>query len=250
MQNLSTHSRTALITGVSRSLGLGFAVARQLAEKHYHVILAARDESQAEKLASELRNAGHQATALCLDLAERSSIHNAVDRLAGITHRLDVLVNNASAMPDFAARSAIEVDLDALYSAFEVSVLGCWALIQLSLPLLRRASAARIVNVSSAAALQIGVHGTDPLFSPAYSLAKYTLNALTATLAAALADTPMLINAVDPGRFSSHPERGDDADEPSPADAARVIVWAATLDARGPSGSLIRDGKAVAGVAL
>lgn len=246
MQNLSPVSHTALITGVSRSLGLGFAVARQLAEKNYHVILAARSEDQAERLAAELREAGHQATSLRLDLADRSSIHEAAGRLSRTIDRLDVLVNNASAMPDFGTPSALDVDLDELHLAFEVGVFGCWGLIQALLPLLRQAPAARIVNVTSAAAQQIGNHDYGPIFSPAYSLAKHTLNALTGTLATALADTLILVNAVDPGSVATHPERGDDTDDRPPAEAAKGIVWAATLNADGPTGGVFYDGKPMA----
>ncbi|WP_424191198.1 SDR family NAD(P)-dependent oxidoreductase [Ampullimonas aquatilis] len=245
MQSLPSVSRTALITGASRSLGLGFAVARALAEKNHHVILAARDESQAERLAAELREAGHQATSLRLDLADRSSIHEAADRLTRTINRLDVLVNNAGTMPDFDTSSALEVDFDALHSAFQVNVFGCWGLIQALLPLLRQAPAARIVNVTSAATQQIESPEPGPIFSPAYSFSKYTLNALTATLAAALADTSILVNAVDPGAVATHPERGDDADDRPPAEAAKGIVWAATLGADGPTGGVFHDGKPV-----
>jgi NAD(P)-dependent dehydrogenase (short-subunit alcohol dehydrogenase family) len=238
-------TKTALITGASRRLGLGFAVAQQLAERDYRVILTARDVRQAEELAAELRHAGLNTTAMRLDLADRASIHQIADRLTSSVDHLDVLVNNASAMPDFHTRSPLDVDLDALHAAFEVKVFGCWALIQALLPLLRQAPAARIVNVSSAAAQQIGQRGPGPLFSPAYSLASHTLNALTATLAGALADTPSLINAVDPGPVASHPERGDTADDRSPSEAAKGVVWAATLDSDGPSGGFFFDGEPV-----
>ncbi len=237
--------KTALVTGVSRPLGLGFAVARQLAEQDYHVILTARDVRQAEELAAELRRAHLSASALRLDLAARTSIYQTADRLTRTFDHLDVLVNNASHMPDFHTRSALDVDPDALHAAFEVSVFGCWGLIQALLPQLRRAPAARIVNVSSAAAQQIGRPGVAPLFSPAHALAKYTLNALTTSLAAALAGTPILINAVDPGRVASHPERGDDRDDRSPAEAAKGVIWAATLGPGGPTGGLFFDGKPV-----
>ena len=235
----------ALITGVSRRLGLGFAVARQLAELDYHVILTARDIRKAEELAVELRRASHTATALRLDLADRTSINEAAGELTKTFDHLDVLVNNASSFPDFRTRSALDVNLDALHEAFAVDVFGCWGLIQALLPLLRRAAAARIVNVSSIAAQQIGKVGTDVLFSPAHSLAKYTLNALTTTFATALADTSILVNAVDPGSMATHPERGDDDEDRSPADAAKGVVWAATLDNGGPTGGLFFDGKPV-----
>jgi NAD(P)-dependent dehydrogenase (short-subunit alcohol dehydrogenase family) len=246
MQNPSSDSHTALITGVSRPLGLGFAVARQLAERNYHVILAARDESRAEELVDELRRSGLKAASLRLDLADRSSIYAAAGRLTGMIDRLDVLVNNASSMPDFSSRSALNIDADALHSAFEVDVFGPWLLIQALLPLLHQAPAARIVNVSSSAAQQIGLRDPGPLYSPAHSLAKYTLNALTSTLATALADTPILVNAVDPGSIASHPERGDDENDRSPAEAAKGVVWAATLDADGPTGGFFLDGEHVA----
>jgi NAD(P)-dependent dehydrogenase (short-subunit alcohol dehydrogenase family) len=238
-------SRTALITGVSRPLGLGFAVARQLAENNFHVILAARNESHAAELAEELRLSGLKATSLQLDLAEKSSIDEAARRLTERIERLDVLINNASAMPDFHTQSALEVDFEALHSHFEVSVFGTWKLVVDLLPLLRKAPAARIVNVSSMAAQQVGKRQPGPLYSPAYSLAKYTLNALTFTLASALADTPILVNAVDPGPVASHPERGDDENDRSPAEAAKGIVWAATLGADGPTGGLFLDERPV-----
>ena len=235
-----SHPRIALVTGASRSLGLGFAVGRKLAELDHHVILTARTVGQAEDLAAVLRRDGFRATALALDLSDRTSIDRLAVELADAVGHLDVLINNASAMPDFQTRSALDVDLDALQALFAVNVFGCWGLTQALLPLLLQAPAARIVNVTSAAAWQICGRKKGPLFSPAYSLAKYTLNALTITLATALADTPILVNAVDPGSVASHPERGDDDEDRSPAEAAKDVVWAAMLGADGPSGGLFR----------
>jgi NAD(P)-dependent dehydrogenase (short-subunit alcohol dehydrogenase family) len=234
--------KTALVTGASRPLGLGFAVARHLAEQDHHVILTARDLRQADDRASELGCAGLSATALRLDLADRASIREAADHLARMFDHLDVLVNNACHGPDFRTRSALDVDLDALHASFEVDGFGCGALIRALLPLLRRAPAARIVNVSSVAAKQIGKPSVAVVFSPAHSMAKYSLNALTTTLAAALADMAIRVNAVDPGSIASRPGRGDGHDDRPAAEAARGVVWAATLGADGPSGGLFLDG--------
>jgi len=239
-------AKAALVTGVSRPLGLGFAVARQLAERDYHVFVTARDLQRAEEVALELGRANHSATALRLDLADLGSIRQAADRVASTVGHLDVLVNNASHGPDFRTRSALDVDLDWARSVFAVDVLGCWGLVQALLPLLRRAPAARIVNVSSAGALQIGSKPrSNLLVAPAYALAKYTLNVLTTTLAAALAYTSILVNAVDPGSFASHPERGDDGSDPSAAESAKGVIWAATLAAGGPTGGFFRNGEPV-----
>jgi NAD(P)-dependent dehydrogenase (short-subunit alcohol dehydrogenase family) len=235
--------KTALVTGTSRPAGLGFAVARQLGELGYHVILTARDLSRAEPLAAQLRTEGYAATALRVDLADRASMDEAAGYLTENFGHLDVLVNNASAMPD-RVLSALDADMDEVRSALEVDVIGPWALTQAMLPLLTAAPAARIVNVSSLSAQQIAT-GLDlgaPLRSPAHSMAKYMLNTLTGVLARALEDTPILVNAVDPGNTATHPERGDDDSDRPAAESARDIVWAATLGADGPTGELFADG--------
>lgn len=234
-----------MITGTSRPAGLGFAVARQLAELGFHVVLTARDVTRAEPLAEQLRQDGHAATALRLDLTDQAGMDEAADHLTQTFGRLDALINNASDMPDFRTLSALEADLDTVRSAMEIDVLGPWGLVQSMTPLLTAAPAARIVNVSSLSALQIAT-GLDlgaNLRAPAHSMAKYMLNALTTVLARAFAGTPILVNAVDPGDTATHPERGDDEKDRPAAESARGVVWAATLGVDGPTGGLFRDGQ-------
>ncbi|MDX3372523.1 SDR family NAD(P)-dependent oxidoreductase [Streptomyces sp. ME02-6987-2C] len=237
--------RTALITGVGRQTGLGFATARELAEQGFHVVLTARRLAAVEPLAAQLRGEGHKATALRLDLSDQAGMREVADRLAQDFGRLDALINNASTMPDFRILSALDADMDDVRAAMEVSVLGPWALTQALLPLLTTAPAARIVNVSSLSAQQIatGLELGAPLRSPAYSMAKYMLNALTTVLARALADTSILVNAVDPGNTATHPERGDDENDRPAAESARDIVRAATLGDGNPTGQLFTDGR-------
>jgi NAD(P)-dependent dehydrogenase (short-subunit alcohol dehydrogenase family) len=234
----------ALITGAGRAHGIGFAVAGQLAELGYHVVLTARDVSHAEPLAAQLRSAGHAATALRLDLACPDTMTAAAAYLGAFGH-LDVLINNASDVVDFTALSALDADIDAVRSAMEIDVLGPWQLVQTLLPLLKAAPAARIVNVSSVSALQIAA-GLDlgaSLRAPAHSFAKHMVNVLTEVLAKALQETNIVVNSVDPGATATHPERGDDSNDRSAAESARGIVWAATLPADGPTGGFFRDGR-------
>jgi NAD(P)-dependent dehydrogenase (short-subunit alcohol dehydrogenase family) len=238
--------KIALITGAGRPLGIGFATAGQLAEQGYHVILTARDVRQAEHRAAELRQAHHTASALRLDLSDPSSIDEAAAHLADTVARLDVLINNASSWPDSDTLSPLEANLVEARTAFEVDVLGPWHLIQALLPLLEQAPAARIVNVSSEAILQIDPHragGDGFLRAPGYSLAKYTMHVLTTLLAPALADTAILINSVDPGETASHPERGDEDTARPATESARGVGWAATLPMGGPTGGIFRDGE-------
>jgi NAD(P)-dependent dehydrogenase (short-subunit alcohol dehydrogenase family) len=196
-------------------------------------------------LAQQLRDDGYAASGLPLDVTDQTSIAATVEYLTETFGRLDVLVNNASEMPDFATLSALDADLDAVRSAMEVDVLGPWELVQATVPLLAAAPAARIVNVSSISALQLAT-GLDlgaNLRAPAHTMAKHMLNALTTALARAFADTAILVNAVDPGQTATHPERSDDAADRPAAESAVGVIWAATLGPDGPSGGLFRDGE-------
>ncbi|MFI9387404.1 SDR family NAD(P)-dependent oxidoreductase [Kutzneria sp. NPDC052558] len=238
--------KTALITGVSRSVGIGFAVARQLAEQGYHVIVTARDHARAETLAAQLRRDNLAATAMRLDLTEPATMAAVAEQIGWSFGRLDVLVNNACAPVDFQALSALDADIDAVRTAIDIDVLGPWQLVQTLLPLLRAAGAARIVNVSSRSASQISA-GLDlgaSLRAPAHSFAKHSLNVLTEILARAFEGTPVLVNSVDPGSTATHPERADNTDRPA-ADSARGVVWAATLPVGGVNGGFFLDGEAV-----
>jgi NAD(P)-dependent dehydrogenase (short-subunit alcohol dehydrogenase family) len=75
-----------------------------------------------------------------------------------------------------------------------------------------------------------------------YGISKAALNALTSTLAAELADTPVLVNAVCPGLTATWP--GAEAMGARPvAEGAASVLWAAMLADDGPSGDLRRDGQ-------
>jgi NAD(P)-dependent dehydrogenase (short-subunit alcohol dehydrogenase family) len=75
--------------------------------------------------------------------------------------------------------------------------------------------------------------------SPAYSVSKAGLNALTRLLAAELARDGILVNAVAPGWPTSqnHPESR------SLSQAAASVIWAVTIPNGGPTGTFTRDGQ-------
>ncbi len=68
------------------------------------------------------------------------------------------------------------------------------------------------------------------------------MNALTSTLAAELAGTPILVNSVCPGLTATWPGAERMGARPI-ADGAASVVWAATLPDDGPSGGFFRDGQ-------
>ena len=135
-------------------------------------------------------------------MTDAKSARQAADWIETEYGRLDILVNNAGIA--VAGGPPSETDLDAMREVYETNVFGVIIVTNAMLPLLRRAPAARIVNVSS----EVGsiTSMTDPA-SPlaqmpaglAYPSSKSALNMITAMYAKELRDTPIKVNAANPG---------------------------------------------------
>jgi NAD(P)-dependent dehydrogenase (short-subunit alcohol dehydrogenase family) len=218
----------ALVTGGNR--GIGLEVCRQLARNGHEVILGSRDQQKGERAAAGINE---RVRTLQLDVADRDS----VERAAQAIEHLDVLVNNAAILYDTWA-SAIDADLAEVHTALETNLFGAWRATQAFLPHLRRSAHGRIVNVSSGSGslTEMGA-GT-----PAYSISKASLNALTRILAAELQSDGVLVNAICPGWTNTDMGQGG---RPV-SEGAAGIVWAAELPDDGPSGGFFRDGRPLA----
>ena len=137
-----------------------------------------------------------------------------------------------------------QVTLGDMRKTFETNVFGVFAVTRAMLPLLRRAAAGRIVNLSS----EMGSMSrrSDPTaevaqYPPvlAYDASKAAVNSLTVSLARELRNTPIKINAVGPGYVSTdgNYHRG----YMTPEQGARAPVAFATLPADGPSGGFFKE---------
>ncbi|MDF8263223.1 SDR family NAD(P)-dependent oxidoreductase [Luteipulveratus flavus] len=229
---------TALITGAAH--GLGLEVARQLAATGVRVLVAARTAADAARAAEEAD--GVSALPVGLDVTDATSVEAAVEAVTADPGRLDILINNAAAFVDW-TETATGADLDTAAQVMQVNLFGAWRMTQAFLPLLRHSPHPRIVNISSGG----GSHADEAFgltqrqgAAATYGISKAALNALTATLAAELADTPVLVNAVCPGLTATWPGAEDMGARPV-QDSAPGIVWAATLPDDGPRGGFFRD---------
>ena len=223
----------ALVTGANR--GIGLEVCRQLAQHGYAVVLGSRDAGKGERAVAALGPEGHTVRPYQLDVTDPGSIERARARVAAEFDRLDVLVNNAAILYDTWQR-VLDADLAQVREALETNTFGGWSMVRAFLPLLRRSQHARVVNVSSEAGSLAAMGGG----TPAYSLSKAALNALTRMLAAELRREGILVNAVCPGWVAT--DMGGSGGRPVAAGAASV-VWAATLPDDGPTGGFFRDGR-------
>ncbi len=224
--------RVVLVTGAGR--GLGVEIARQLVDAGHVVVVGARDVEAGAAVAKQL---GENAWALHLDVTDPESVQAAVEAVDRRHGRLDALVNNAAVHFDPGADPLTE-DLDVADGAWRTNVLAPWRLTQAFVPLLRAGNDAVIVNVTSGlgSLARMGAH------SPAYSVSKAGINALTRVFADALTRDGIAVHAVSPGWTAT--DMGGSGGRPV-RDGAAGVVWAATLPDDGPTGGFFRDQRPV-----
>lgn len=240
----TTRGPLALVTGANR--GLGHEVARLLAMRGASVLLTGRDAARALDAAAALAATGLRVQARTLDVRSDASVRALAAAVAAEHGWLDILVCNAAV---FLPRdeTVLTADLAVTRDLFETNLYGVWRVCQACVPLLRRSEHGRIVIVSSGA----GSHG-DPRYGlttangtvASYAISKAALNALTAKLAAELAGSGVLVNAVCPGLTATAPGMEQLGARPV-GEGAAGIVWAATLPDDGPSGGFFRDGQSL-----
>lgn len=233
----ATQPRVALITGANR--GIGRAIARELAVRRFHVVVGARDQNGGNDAVREIRQAGGTASYLPLDVGDSDGIREAARTFADISDRLHVLVNNAAIYPDDAI-TVLTLTRSRLRDTFETNTFGPLEIAQTFLPYLRRAQAARIINISSGYG-QLGGLAPD---APSYSLSKLALNGMTLMLAAALEADTIAVNSMCPGWVRTD-MGGPGATRPV-EQGADTAVWLADDASQKLTGKFFRDRKEIA----
>ncbi len=217
----------AIITGASQ--GFGRALAHDLAEDGWDLILDARHPEPLEATAAELTGTGRPVRAIAGDVADPAHRAALVDA-ARAFGRLDLVVNNASTLGPSPLPGLERYPLDELERVYAVNTFAPLALVQAALPLLR-VSNGTIVGVTSDAATEAyeGWGG--------YGSSKAALDQLTRILAAE--EPALAVYAFDPGdmRTQMHQDAfpGEDiSDRPEPETA--VPPLRRLLRHRPPSG--------------
>ena len=237
--DLSLDGRTALVTGVSRRRGIGFAVARRLAEMgaslavHHHLahdLAVYGSTDDIETLVEDLREAGPgRVVALAADLAEPPASEDVIAKAHDLLGHLDILICNHAHGGD-----AVSIR-DASTQAYDRH----WAVNTRATLLLTQAFAAQHDGRPGGRAIwmtsgqQLGPM-SDNL---AYAVSKAALAGATASVAADLATSGILLNTVNPGPINTGyldnaPEellQHFPAGRPGePDDPARLIAWLAS----------------------
>ena len=235
--------KIALITGANK--GMGFETARQLAKQNIHVLIGARNPEKGTAAVKSLQDEKLSAEFLLLDVTEEKSVRDAALTVANQHDKLDILVNNAGINPEYARGifSLEQLSLDLMRSIYQTNVFGAFLAIREFLPLLRKSSAGRIVNVSSSVgSLTDQSNPESPYYginTAAYNTSKTALNALTVQVAKQLSDKAIKVNSVCPGWVKT--DLGSDAAPRTVDEGVRIIIQLATLAQDGASGGFFNE---------
>ncbi len=235
-------SRVAVVTGATR--GIGAASAAALGHNGFTVVITGRSQPDVDAAAHRLTKEGIRARGVVLDVTSPENAVAAAQQIGEEFGHIDVLVNNAGALPEATSQGAEVADPAVVASTFATNILGPFNVVEAFLPLLRKSEAARIVNVSTRMG-SLAEQG-DPssayysMVVPAYQASKAALNSFTISLSKALADTPIVVTSVCPGFVQTDltPVNRDQAPT-TPEQAAQVVVTAATLPTGATSGTFI-----------
>jgi L-rhamnose 1-dehydrogenase len=200
--------RTALVTGASRGIGRGIAVA--LARDGYALALDyERDETAAQEAAALVEAAGGSALTLQADMADGVAVRGLVDRALAELGHLDVVVLNAGICP---FTPLLELTEEIWDRTLAVNLKGAFLTAQAAArAMIGRGAGGRIVFVSSISALVGGAEQAH------YCASKAGMAALMRSMAIVLGPHGITCNAILPGPITTDINR-DDLAQPGKAE--------------------------------
>jgi len=182
--------QTALVTGASR--GIGAATAKALAAAGAHVVITARTAKALEEIEQAIFDAGGSATIAPLDLVETDAIAKLASAVGERWKTLDMLVLNAAMLGSLAAVPAI--DPKELARTLTLNVSAQAAMIAAFDPLLRRATAGKVIGLTSS------VSRNPRAYWGAYGASKAALETLLSAYGDEMeAISKIRVAIVDPG---------------------------------------------------
>lgn len=195
-----------LITGANK--GMGLEIALELGQRGQTILVGARNRERGQAAVTQLAEQGVRATFIQLDVTDATSIAQAAQQIKTDYGYLSILINNAGAAFD-QHQAPATLPTSVMRRDFDINFFGLIDVTQALLPLLLKAPAARIINISSmmgslTASLMPGAE-TYRASAVGYQASKAAANMFTVQLAKQLAatDAAITVNAVDPGMVAT-----------------------------------------------
>jgi NAD(P)-dependent dehydrogenase (short-subunit alcohol dehydrogenase family) len=182
------NQRVILITGCSS--GFGLLTAARLAAKGHFVWASMRDLSRKKLLEDELAKRQTQAFIRELDVTKPSTIKKVIEEIQKTHFHIDVLVNNAG----YGLAGFFEdLSEEEIRAQMEVNFFGVQSVCREVIPLMRRRSQGKIINISS-----IAGRVASPCLG-AYNTSKWALEAFSESLYYELGLFGISVSLVEPG---------------------------------------------------
>jgi NAD(P)-dependent dehydrogenase (short-subunit alcohol dehydrogenase family) len=239
--------KIALVTGANK--GLGFEMAKQLAQKGIHVILTARNQEKGAKAIKELEQLGLSVELLQLETTSSADIQKVKAYIESKYGKLDILINNAGIIQGegWGGNSVETISMSDIRNTFDTNFFSLIEITIALLPLIKKAEAGRIINMSSImGSLTLHASEDSPIYDSkpfAYNASKTAVNQFTIHLAHALKGTPIKVFSAHPGWVKT--ALGTDYAPMNVADGAKTGVDLALDLVNVPNGSYTHLGQAL-----
>lgn len=232
--------KIAVITGSHK--GLGYAIARQLAQQEtIQVVVTSRQEQDGLAAQQRLSIEHIKVDFHPLDVTSDTSVKQFVTWIEQTYGRVDILVNNAGVNPTMQPEesSLLTVQLETMLATLTTNVLAVARITQALIPLMKVHNYGRIVNVSTEMASLTSMEKDYYPLAPSYRLSKVGLNALTTLWAKELQGTNILVNAYSPGWMQT--DMGGSSAPFTADEGAATAIYLATLPESGAQGKFFAE---------
>jgi len=186
---LRLEGKAALITGGDSGIGRSVAVAFARNGADVAICYLPEEEEDARTTQEHIHAIGGKCVLIPGDLSREAHCKRAVEKAYKAFGKLDVLVNNAAT--HYPAENIKDISAEQLKRTFEINVFSMFYLVTAALEMMKAGGS--IINTSSVTAYRGSAHLLD------YSATKGAIVSFTRSLAAALADKKIRVNAVAPG---------------------------------------------------
>jgi len=179
--------KSAIVTGGSRGLGRGLALA--LASCGVDVALVSRTQSDLEFVAAEIKELGRRALAIATDVADEKKVEEMVEAVLTEFDRIDILINSAGIV---ALKPIAEFEIEEWQKIIDINLRGTFLCCKHVGRVMLTQERGKIINLSSVRGLQ--GRAEDPAYAPS----KGAVNQLTKSLAIEWAKNNITVNAIAP----------------------------------------------------
>ena len=186
--------KIAIVTG--GGAGIGRAGVDAFLKEGARVMIAEKNPAFLDRLTAEMADFGDRVAMVETDVTDRASVENCIEATVRTFGTIDILYNNAggSLMSD---GTILTSEVDGFWDSISLNLFGTWYMCRCAAPVMIKGGGGAIVNTASTAAFT-----TIPRVE-FYSAAKAGVVQMTKTMASALAEHKIRVNAVAPGRTNT-----------------------------------------------